>query len=236
MKAFAKKKTPKERKTPRISLSKLGEYLTAAPLRREKIIRDQKFPQAFIVARYEEAASTITTYLISEKRKNSFLKNTIDILMRRKTATTWEVDRNQSCAQALESFDSCEHLVELPDNIQFKELSEDRYLKISQVDVSVRPEVIFKWKIKNQMYIGGLKLYFSKSNPIDEEAAAYASTIMKEFLTEIAEEGDKVDLKHCYILDVFEQKIYTPPKSHKTKWKHITAGCAEIASRWESLR
>ena len=36
------------RKAPRISVNKLGEYMTATPLRRRRIIQDQKRPKAFI--------------------------------------------------------------------------------------------------------------------------------------------------------------------------------------------
>ncbi len=42
--------TQSVRDTPRISLNKLGEYMTASPSRRRSIVRDQKRPKDAIVA------------------------------------------------------------------------------------------------------------------------------------------------------------------------------------------
>lgn len=48
---------------PRISINKLGEYMTATPARRRQIVRDQKNPPAFKAARYKPARETIVSYL-----------------------------------------------------------------------------------------------------------------------------------------------------------------------------
>ena len=47
------------RQAPRISVNKLGEYMTATPLRRRRIVLDQKRPKTFIFARYREPQDAI---------------------------------------------------------------------------------------------------------------------------------------------------------------------------------
>lgn len=51
------------RPSPRISATKLGEYLTATASRRRKIVEDQKYPPPFQVARYTEAEKAIVEFL-----------------------------------------------------------------------------------------------------------------------------------------------------------------------------
>lgn len=48
-----------QRSEPRKSANKLGEYMTATPSRRRRIIKDQKRPKDFIVPRYTEAQAAI---------------------------------------------------------------------------------------------------------------------------------------------------------------------------------
>lgn len=55
----------KIRTSPRISVNKLGEYLLAAPARRQEIIRDQKFPPVFKSARYRVASAVVCDFLAS---------------------------------------------------------------------------------------------------------------------------------------------------------------------------
>ena len=52
--------------TPRMSVPKLGEYYTSTSARRrERILRDQKFPEGLLTARYTQANTAIAKSLMS---------------------------------------------------------------------------------------------------------------------------------------------------------------------------
>lgn len=53
------------RQEPCISVNKLGEYLTATPARRRRIVHDAKYPSTFMVARYTTAENTIADWICS---------------------------------------------------------------------------------------------------------------------------------------------------------------------------
>ena len=55
----------RERSQPRISVTKLGEYMVASPTPRRRIVIDQKRPQDYIVARYNDAQESIAEFLIN---------------------------------------------------------------------------------------------------------------------------------------------------------------------------
>jgi hypothetical protein len=69
-----------EREVPRISVNKLGEYMTATPLRRRRIIQDQKRPKDYIVPRYTEAQDAIVAYLSATARDDVRLLEAVDRL------------------------------------------------------------------------------------------------------------------------------------------------------------
>src|SRR5680860_437992 len=88
----------KVNKEPRFSVNKLGEYLTAKPSRRKRIIEDQKYPKPFQgTVGYKEAREAIIKYIIkdynleilsdavkllkkSTKLKENEIANSIDVL------------------------------------------------------------------------------------------------------------------------------------------------------------
>jgi hypothetical protein len=57
--------------TPEISISPLVEFVFASERKKASIIRDQKNPSGFIVARYRTARSAFSKYFINEPTPKS---------------------------------------------------------------------------------------------------------------------------------------------------------------------
>jgi hypothetical protein len=64
-------------KPPRLSVNKLGEYMTAKAGRQYKILHDAKYPQDFIVAHYKDAAEAIAKAIVDGLQDLSVLEKAI---------------------------------------------------------------------------------------------------------------------------------------------------------------
>ena len=78
--------------------------MTATPLRRRRIIKDQKRPKDFIVPRYTEAQAAIASFLAGGAQDDGFLRREIDRIMETPATTEWEEQRKMRCAEAIDSF------------------------------------------------------------------------------------------------------------------------------------
>ncbi|MCP4133685.1 MAG: hypothetical protein GY754_22140 [bacterium] len=222
---------------PRISLNKLGEYLVTRVLRRQRILKDQKYPKGFIVSRYNEVERIVCHFLASGATDDEMILNAIDDFIHRRPGSDWEYQNQELSAEALT------HFLDLVDGINLRGLTvtekptvEQNSLFIEGVQVSVRPELVLHGTDKQGVeFSGGIKLYFSKHNPLEEKSAGYVSSLLHEFLRVNEEYFPAPGYKHCLVVDVFAGKIYSAPRSYIRRLGEIKAACHEIAAVWASL-
>lgn len=225
----------RERNQPRISVTKLGEYMVANPSRRRRIVIDQKRPQDYIVARYNDAQDAITEFLVSAIEKE-FLRKRAEELSGGVASTEWQAQSNQLCAEAINSF------LEFVDSISLEGYKLQRgdasppKLEIAGVSVSVRPEILIGGTSrKGEQLNGAIKLYLSKTTSLNLEAAEYAATTVHQFVKDNQLGSGKPDFRLCYVVDVFNKKIFSAPRSHVRRRSDIEAACEEIARAWAAL-
>jgi hypothetical protein len=226
----------KIRTEPRISVSKLGEYIDANPLRQRSLLLDQKYPAGFIVPRYTPAEHVIKTYLAAFPRNDDPLVQAYERLINISTGTQWEVDQAKLCAEAVLSF--AEVADELWDGgFTFRPSDNDvPLLSVAGVDISVRPEVLVEHKERG--YRGAAKIYFSKTYPLSaESSAAYATTVVHQWAGMLnPPSGLPLSHKACLLVDVFAKKIHYAPASFKSRMKHVDAACQTITAVWPTLK
>jgi hypothetical protein len=227
--------TDTTRRVPRISVNKLGEYMTATPLRRRRIVEDQKRPKGFILPRYTEAQDAITKYLAGGKPDEGRLLSEIERLVLAPSATEWESDRKRLASEALQSF------LEMADAIDLDGLSgtvgrnDQPRLSIGGLEVSVRPEVLLSGTDRHgRPTAGALKLYFSKTSPLTEDSAAYIAAAVQAFV-EAHLQPAHAEPRNCRVIDVFGQKVYTAPRASARRRNDLAAACEEIARAWEQV-
>lgn len=223
-----------ERTQPRISVNKLGEYISAAPARRRRIVIDQKRPRDFIVPRYGAAVEKIVAYL-SRRSSERDLLQAIDDLEDNCAGTEWQAQTNQLCAEAIGCFLDCVDLLEL-DGISLKVPSDAQaYLKIGGITVSVRPELAMEGRLsRGAKSRGFLKLYFSKTYPLDEQSGTAVATVLRQYAEEVISAAE-VDNRLCVVVDVFAGKLFAAPKAYKRRMRDIEAACEEISRAWPML-
>lgn len=229
--------TERTRSTPRISVNKLGEYLTATPARRKRIIYEQKHPPTFQVIRYRDAERAIVDYLVGGQDLKILEK-----ARARLTATVPESDFEAQtvhlCTEALEAFEDC---LDVLDSLDLDDLkisagqSDPDQMEFAGVSVSVRPEVVLVGSDRGGATAGCLKLYLGKTVPLDDRSGPYVSTVLAAFAEcNVAAKG-RVDHRLVLTLDVFARKVFFAPKARARRLDDVTAACEEIAARWGSV-
>jgi hypothetical protein len=222
-------------RAPRISVNKLGEYMTATPLRRRRIVQDQKRPKGFILPRYSEAQDAIAKYLAGDELDAGRLLSEIERLKLAPSATEWESSRKRLASEAMQSF------LEMADEIDLDDLCAtlggnfQPRLSIGGLEVSVRPEIVLSGVDRHgRPTAGAIKLYFSKTNPLSDSSAAYIATALHAFV-EANLPSAHADPKHCRVIDVFGQKVYSAPRASARRRSDLIAACEEIARAWEMV-
>lgn len=224
----------KERVEPRISVNKLGEYAaTNNATRRRRIVLDQKKPKPYIPSIYSEAQDFIADYLLGNEDKET-LFHKVDDFQNSVAGTDWYETRNKVCAEALLSFADFAGKINLNNCELTKGRNDSPKLQVENVDVSVRPELLVtSRKRSGEIISGAVKLHVIKNNTMSEAAGAYTATMLQQFVE--SQSSHPCDRRLCFVVDVFEQRVFTAPRSHKRLRKDISASCEEIYRAWHEL-
>ncbi|VVE53044.1 hypothetical protein PCA20602_04842 [Pandoraea capi] len=214
---------------PRISLNKLGEYMTATPARRRRIVEDQINPKDFIAARYVDAREYISDFIcgnIDEEYLTDVAKN----LRSQPYDSKFVAQDKILSADAINDFLGVSD--QLPTGYRFEKVaaSDSSTLEVSGVTVSIRPDVYLK-NDENQV-VGAIKLHFPKSNPLTTVAGEYVATGLRAFVQEGRE--SPIDNKLCVVVDVPSASVISAPKAGKKRMSDIEAACEEINARWRA--
>lgn len=219
---------------PRVSINKLGEYLSsnASPARRKKIIHDAKYPPDFIVKRYSKAESAIKDFYLDDDKDTQILHKAIHELSKQKPANKYQFEARNSCIEALDNF--IDFIYDTPifdaDKDYQNGINDSAKVTIAGTEISVRPELLIFDKGE---ICGAVKLYFSKTYPLSRQGGEFIGALLKHFL-ETEYETD-IKPRNCFVIDVFSKNIILAPNAHKKRLNDIEAACEEIASRWDQV-
>ncbi|MFN3734771.1 hypothetical protein [Comamonas testosteroni] len=222
----------------RISANKLAELLiTPNPVRRRRIVHDQKYPSDAVVPLYRHAHAPIDGYFRNGRNRESLIA-AANTLRENREGSEWAIDDRWNTADALELFADIAEGLPSDDGITYtKGENSAPKLNISGVDVSVRPDFILNFTKRGVRYTGALKLHFIKNpdNALNRQGSEYVSTLLYRWLEENAPDGVKPSHAHCLSVDVFRQTTLQAPRSNMRRMQEIAAACEDIAFRWPHL-
>ena len=225
---------------PRISANKLGEFLiTANPVRRLRILNDQKYPSEVVVPMYRLARTPLADYLQSNGRDEEAIIRTIDRLRSDESGTEWAVRDRMNTAEALERLLSLASA--LPLQYPTYEIrvppTASIALTFSGVDVSVRPDFLVFTTRRGKALVGALKFHFTKSPELalTTRGSEYVASLLHRWLQECGPSDYEARPDLCLSVDVFRESITPAPRAVVRRLAEIEAGCQEIAARWDSL-
>lgn len=222
----------------RISANKLGEFLvTSSPVRRRRIIADQKNPNRSAVPRYRLAAEPIYSFLRSGGIDNDAVLSAIDEFRRDHSGSDWTIDDRRNTADALECFLDLSGALPL-DGVDYEKGDADPpKLTFSGVDVSVRPDLLVSFDRRGTRCVGALKFHFIRSdeNALEQRGSEYVATLLHRWLSLHGPRDRRPMHSHCLSVDVFRGTIVPAPGSATRRLSEIEAACEEIAARWSTV-
>lgn len=219
----------------KISVNKLGEYMDASPSRRRQILRDQKTPPTFKVARYREARETIVQYLEQGMGDDGFVMQRIEDLRNDLSGSGFAAQDRQLSADAIEDFlPLCEEIEVEGLSVQSGAAFATATMDFGGTQVSMRPDAILRNPETGDI-VGCVKLNFSKSAPLQNRAAEYVATAMRAHLENNLSSPEHVDPSLCYVVDVPTGTVSCAPKANKKRLSDLTAAGEEIAARWDTV-
>lgn len=157
---------PRTNVSPRLSINQLANYLVATPTQRRRIIQNAKTPPTFLVNWYDFARQAIRDFIVGGLADEVILANEATRLGRLVPTNDYEETRYRTNAAALDAFLDCYEDLDLEGFVLQEAPATSTFLCVNNVEISVRPEFISSGAYRGQDYVGGLKLYFSKDDPL----------------------------------------------------------------------
>ena len=225
------------RADPRISAPKMGEYLEATASRRERILRDQKFPQTFITVRYGGASDVIRRALLRGGGVRQELIAGALRLSRKPCETRYDEEARDDSVLAVEFFIRSLPSLDLEGVESFLAGRSGLAQAVEDVRISVYPVVLLKKRVRGQDRFGALLPVFGKKATLNERSGKAVATMLYEGLAAsglVPSSAVKPGL--CLVVDVFREQVYEAPSSRVRLLGDIRSACREIAVRWPSIR
>lgn len=218
----------------KISINKLGEYMTATPARRKQILRDQKSPPTFKAARYKPARDAIVEFLGKGMSSENELLTKADALRQDYSGSDFATQDKQLSADAIENFLPLAEEIDVQGlTIEAGDAFSSDAMNLGGVQVTMRLDAVLK--DASGAIVGCVKLNFSKSAPLDSTAAEYVATALRVHLEDTSSGPTQPDPDRCYVVDIPTGTVCTAPKAKKRRLTDLHAAGEEIAARWESL-
>jgi hypothetical protein len=166
------------RENPSVSVNKLGQYLTATPALRKRIIHAQKNPPDPQYLRYPEAAQAIVEFLCGG-RDEVILRYHQRRMLNATPETDFDAHRLALCAEALQHFLVSADELALTNAVASPADVDLPPMELAGVQINVRPEILLRSVDRHgEMHSGLLKLYFSKHTPLNEQSGQYIATVL----------------------------------------------------------
>lgn len=221
----------------------MAEYALASPSRRQTIIRNAKYAPTFLVARYNEARSSVCDYLTDATRPVAKLHAAEANLKAKAEAAASKFRENDALlsAEAVASFASMiSDIKQFPK--KFSDLTFARVigpppkLLMSGVKVSVQIDLISKNVAREKC--GGILLQTSKAIAAKswrEEHSNYVTSLIWMSSSDFLKGHGEVDRSLCYSVDLFARKVINAPTSYKRRVKDLETSCSEISALWGTI-
>jgi len=222
------------RPNPRISAPKLGEYLEASASRRERILRDQKFPRTYVVVRYEKARQAIRAALVSGNAVPTRLRELARTIEQMPAKSSYDSDSARLSAEAVRRFATLHERLALKDTRALLPSAPKFSLVSEGVSISIAPAVLLRRTKRDGMeYCGALIVVLRKDEPLGLQGGKAVAELGRLALANAGYKNIRPDL--CVAVDVFGGRIFTAAGRGQRIAGEIASACREIAVRWPAL-
>ncbi len=216
-----------------LSINQLAAFSKATEAGKRRIIKQQKQPNKFLVAWYQLPKARIKKTIANNCDLDPIFKGIEELRLRKPEKPRQILDRQVSI-EALKRFVNIKLpklLEDMPHDIIKKVPSKS--IIIGGVEIIISPDVIYKLKLNDKVYIGAVKVHISKNNIFDNQQSRYISSLLYKYLKEVvALEGEEVLEELCLSIDVFGEKAIPTPYNLPKVLTDIEGICEEVKSIW----
>lgn len=231
------KKTHVERKSPRISLARLADYMAASEQGKRSIAITCKYQPIGRLIQYNDAKAILSNYIRSENRRIEDLSEKLQVLKNKICESDFEKDVRDHNADCIARF------ISLHDEYDFKDYSYLKAVKflayeLNGMPVSVMPDVLIaRTTRQNKEKIGALMIRYSKGRPLNSDVAAHQSAFLYEYFRQpqFHQHGES-EKKLCITLDTYAAQPHEAPGNATYLFKEMAATCASLVERWPNIK
>ena len=221
---------------PRVSINQLATYLVATPSQRRRILRDAKAPATFRVNWYDFARSSIEAFVGGGMADDSILTNESQRLLDLEPTNEFEETRHRTNAEAIDSFLDCFDQIQTNGMELTLGPNASNPTVVHDIEISVRPEFLISGDYRNSPTCGGVKLYFSKADPLTNVSAPYiTAALMQHIQNHHQPDGHSTRHQNCQVVDVFGGQVHSAPRAITRRFADIEAACQEIGLIWPTV-
>lgn len=225
---------------PRISASKLSEFLVSDESRKRTILKNSKKAAKAITLHYTKARNAFAKSFRPDGFSTQSLTRSASRLQAEGfTARSWQDDENRLSADVLEK------LAELVGQIEFSGATKIARpkegwgsLAIEGVNISVNLDCLFSIQYRGKTRTGAVVLYTTKDEKMslnknlgENTAGDYVAALVLRLLESNHSQFGTPLAQKCFVVDVHRGTIHQPSTRTKTLFNHIEAACEGIASR-----
>ena len=218
-----------------MSAPKMGEYLEASANRRERILRDQKFPPTFKQILYENARKAIRKPLCDggadvPARLERFATR-IEALA---APSSYQRDANQCSALAVRRFAALYPSLSIA-AISCSTPANALRLDVESVAISIAPDVLLSREVRGVLHVGALLTVMRKGEALGDRSGKAIAELLRHALTDAGHQVVQPEM--CLVVDLFRGTVWTAQKRGGQRiWDDIASACREIAAIWPTLR
>ena len=224
-------------KSPKVSSRYLSDYMVASERVRRTIIRDCKYRKIARLIQHDHAKAFITNALRSGELNDEGLKDEGERLLDMMADTQFDRDTLDVNGDFLLAYGEVFSMDSFPKTAEVVDGPKNFNADINGVDVN--PDIRFAIRRitkTNRERTGFGTIRYAKNKPLDEEAAAYQSSVLFGFrkMNDVQDENAPEE-KLCLTLDCVTGKFFPAPTNATQRFQNIEAACATIAERWDNI-
>ena len=232
-------KVAKVVKDPKLSLKRFSQYIIATENGKKRILVGSKYPGDYVPRFYERARKLVCDIFSANVEDNDlyFEKFKSQAKVYRDEAIAFPINKddykNRVCsANGLDAIVAMSKLLEpILDKYIVNSNLTQRKDSITKNDVRIGAMAdMLLFKDAGATQIGFLKLNFTAQKLKEDEAKA-TLLILKTFFEK---RGIKLDLKSCFLIDVFAGRYYTASDNPEIE-RLIDKSSLEIRDNWDSI-
>lgn len=206
------------------------------------IIRRAKNPQPPPIIRYRDTRAPICAYLSDDNRRVNPLVTAEEMLRQRAEDASESALRQDDARQSIEVLSAIQRMQNQLRPFSFRSApTEQPRLSLSDVEVSVRPELLVYAVSRGQTQRGAAVLRLTQDDT-DSDAARgrrremglYVATLIRLHVDQNLAGNEPISNRLCMSIDVQRGELFQAPDANTRRMNDLENACRFIAALWDA--